>query len=376
MSLYPPTPCSTSLSASSFPVAMPKTLVPLAWDAPKLLLLDQTCLPEQTRWLSYTQSEAVAEAITSMVVRGAPAIGLAAAFAMIFAFNEAAAIHSMALPCLQLLKEKADALKASRPTAVNLMWAVDKQLALAETLQNEPVEAISNALEANALRLLAQDQADNWQMGLYGAALLQANSRLLTHCNAGALATGGYGTALAVVRAAYAQGKCLKVYADETRPRLQGARLTAYELVAEGIPTTLICDNMAASLMQKGEVDAIFVGADRIAANGDTANKIGTYSLAVVAKAHQVPFYVVAPLSTFDVSLPTGESIPIEERHDSEVTEIEGVRLAPKGVSVYNPAFDVTPAALITGMITPVGVLQPDYNSSIAQAFKASAAAV
>jgi methylthioribose-1-phosphate isomerase len=342
-------------------------LTPLRWEARTLFLLDQTQLPLSTVWHSYTTVEGVVEAIQTMVVRGAPAIGLAAAYGMVLAFQQVINTETQWALVLEALKPLATELNASRPTAVNLMWAVQQQWQLLQqaALQELPLEQALKALEANAVTLHQQDVEANQRMGALGASLLPAHARLLTHCNAGALATGGYGTALGVIRAAYATGKCSHVFADETRPRLQGAQLTAYELMYEGIPSTLICDNMAASLMQQGRIDAILVGADRIAANGDAANKIGTYSLAVVAHYHQVPFYVVAPASTFDGELPTGTGIPIEERSTQEVTVVNQQRLAPEGMNVYNPGFDVTPAHLITAIITPDVILKAPYAAGI-----------
>ncbi|HEV3010398.1 MAG TPA: S-methyl-5-thioribose-1-phosphate isomerase [Burkholderiales bacterium] len=307
------------------------TVEPIRWKGDRLELLDQRLLPDQTVYVTCRTAAEVAAAIRDMVVRGAPAIGCAAAFGVALSKGSS---------------ESFEILAKSRPTAVNLFWALDR-MKKAKNLKAE-AEAIFN-----------EDLAANRAMGKLGAELIPDKARVMTHCNAGALATAGYGTALGVIRSA--KGKGISVIANETRPYLQGARLTAYELVQEGIPCTLITDSMAGHLMSKGEVDVIVVGADRIAANGDTANKIGTYALAVLAKRHGIPFYVAAPISTFDPKIPDGSHIPIEERPAAEVTGYRDTRWAPEGVSVRNPAFDVTPADLITGIITERGVvLAPD----------------
>jgi methylthioribose-1-phosphate isomerase len=307
------------------------TVEPIRWHGDSLELLDQRLLPGKASYVKCTTAEEVAAAIRDMVVRGAPAIGCAAAFGIVLAKGSPGAYEVLA---------------KSRPTAVNLFWALDRMRK-------------ANDLRAEAEAIYAEDIAGNRAMGAHGARLIPDNARVMTHCNAGALATAGYGTALGVIRSA--KGKGISVIANETRPYLQGARLTAYELVEEGIPCTLITDGMAGHLMSKGEVDVIVVGADRIAANGDVANKIGTYALAVLAKRHGIPFYVAAPLSTFDAKIPDGTHIPIEERPADEVTGYRDQRWAPLGVKVRNPAFDVTPAELITGIITEKGVvLAPD----------------
>jgi len=309
-----------------------KTAVePIRWRGDRLELLDQRFLPDKMVYVTCRTAEQVAKAIRDMVVRGAPAIGCAAAFGVVLGKGSAKA-HKV--------------LRASRPTAVNLFWALDRMK-----------KAVS--LEAEAVAIYHEDIAANRAMGRLGAELIPMRARVMTHCNAGALATAGYGTALGVIRSA--KGKKISVIANETRPYLQGARLTAWEMVQEKIPCTLITDNMAGHLMSRGEVDVVVVGADRIAANGDVANKIGTYALAVMAKRHNIPFYVAAPLSTFDATIPDGSHIPIEERSADEVTGYRKVRWAPKGVKVRNPAFDVTPADLITGIISEKGVvLNPD----------------
>ena len=315
---------------------------PLRWDGTTLFLLDQRLLPARQEWLACRTASEVADAIRTMVVRGAPAIGVSAAFAMAMASRRGEDVHGAAA-----------LLKSSRPTAVNLAWAVDRMLAHA----GDPV--------AEAERILQEDVEANRSMGRHGAALLGDRVTVLTHCNAGALATGGYGTALGVIRAAVENGKHVAVFADETRPYLQGARLTAWELQQDGIDVTLITDNMSGHFFQQGQFDAVIVGADRIAANGDTANKIGTYTVAVLAHAHGVPFYVAAPVSTIDPHCPSGAHIPIEERSAQEVTEVFGARVAPEGVQVRHPAFDVTPARLITAIITERGVLRPPYDAAI-----------
>ena len=307
------------------------TVEPIRWHGDSLDLLDQRLLPEKLSYLKCTTAAEVAQAIRDMVVRGAPAIGCAAAFGVVLSKGSS---------------EGFSVLATSRPTAVNLFWALERMKKAKD-------------LKAEAEAIFAEDLAANRAMGKLGAELIPQNARVMTHCNAGALATAGYGTALGVIRSA--KNKSISVFACETRPYLQGARLTAYELVQEGIPCTLITDSMAGHLMSRGEVDVVVVGADRIAANGDVANKIGTYTLAVLAKRHGIPFYVAAPLSTFDPKIPDGSHIPIEERPAEEVTGYRGVRWAPEGVAVRNPAFDVTPAELVTGIICEKGVvLAPD----------------
>ena len=332
-------------------------VTPLQWRGDALLLLDQRLLPREETWLECRDATAVAAAIRDMVVRGAPAIGVTAAFGIALAALrgddvEAAAAH----------------LREARPTAVNLAWAVDRMLNIWRATGPSERAAV---MVAEAETILREDVEANRAMGRHGAALLGASSTVLTHCNAGALATGGYGTALGVIRAAVEGGKRVAVFADETRPYLQGARLTAWELQRDGIDVTLITDNMAGHFFQQGTFDAVVVGADRIAANGDTANKIGTYTVAVLAGAHGIPFYVAAPISTIDPRCPSGASIPIEERSASEVTEMFGMRMAPEGIAVRHPAFDVTPARLITAIITERGVLRPPYEESISTVLRA-----
>lgn len=324
-----------------------------------LQLLDQRLLPTEEVWLPYREYLGVAEAIRTMVVRGAPAIGIAAAFGAWFAARDIQ-VESFQ-PFWDEFEQRCAVLAATRPTAVNLCWALERMKSLVRANSLQPVVNLKIALEYEALAIAEEDLRINRAMGRHGEALFADGARILTHCNAGALATGGFGTALGVIRAAVAAGKQIRVYADETRPWLQGARLTAWELQRDNIPVTLICDNMAGYLMSKGEIDGVIVGADRIAANGDTANKIGTYSVAVLAREHGIPFYVAAPISTIDLTLSDGALIPIEERGEREVTHIGERRLAPDGVAVRNPAFDVTPARLITAIITEHGVANGDY---------------
>jgi len=324
--------------------------VPVVYRDRGIDLLDQTELPERAVVLRLTTVEEVAEAIRAMRVRGAPAIGIAAAYGMVVAADRTGTLEEM--------KHAARVLRSTRPTAVNLGWAIDRMLGVAGRSPND----IREALLAEARRIHAEDIAANRRIGRYGAELLVEGARVLTICNTGALATGGYGTAYGALRAAHAAGRLAFVYVCETRPRLQGARLTAWELVRDGIPFKLISDGAAACLLARGEVDAVLAGADRIAANGDTANKIGTYALAVAAKHHGIPMYHVAPTSTIDPETPTGASIPVEERDEDEVLAVRGVRVAPEGASAWNPAFDVTPAALITGIITETGVHRPPFD--------------
>ena len=325
-----------------------------------LSLLDQTGLPVREEWITYAEYAPVIGAIRAMVVRGAPAIGVAAGYAMALAARQFAGAEDFAAR----MDRAADELAASRPTAVNLFWALDRMRAAVRRFGPDP-----DALERAANAIHREDAAMCRAMGEHGAAVVPEGARILTHCNAGALATGGYGTALGVVRAAHEQGKVSMVYADETRPLLQGARLTAYELAADGVPVTLICDDMAGALMARGQVDLVIVGCDRMAANGDFANKIGTYSLSVLARHHGIPFYTALPSSTVDLSLPDGTAIPVEERAPEEVSAFAGVQTGPAGVPVWNPAFDVTPHQLLTGIITEKGVLYPPFGRSLAQRF-------
>ena len=327
----------------------------LRWSDNALEMLDQRALPARVEYLRYDSAAAVAHGIKSMVVRGAPAIGCAAAYGVAL---EALRLRSQSRDALFAGVEQGIAvLAASRPTAVNLFWALNRMRAKLDTLRAAAVSAIAEALLLEAHAITAEDVRLNRALGQHGAALLRDNTRVLTHCNAGALATAGHGTALGVIRSAVEAGKRIHVYADETRPFLQGARLTAWELMQDNIPVTLIADNAAGLLMRLGEIDAVIVGADRVAANGDVANKIGTYSVAVLARRHGIAFYVAAPLSTIDAATACGDDIPLEERAASEVTGYRGTQWAPAGVAVRNPVFDVTPAELVTALITERGVV-------------------
>jgi len=319
------------------------SLTPMRWADGRLLMLDQRILPTQETWLEFTDFHQVVEAIRDMAVRGAPAIGVAAGYGMALAAQSGSDLGGAK-----------EALAGSRPTAVNLFWALDRIMAL-------PDKSYEAVLE-EAQRIEEEDLAMNLKIGEFGSSLIQPGWNVLTVCNTGALATAGHGTALGVIRTAHSQGKGIHVYSCETRPRQQGLRLTAYELVKEGIPFHSIADGVAGSLMRSGKVDCVIAGADRIAANGDTANKIGTYSLAVLAHHHDIPFYIAAPTSTLDPTLPNGGLIPIEERSGTELTHIEGVQVAPDGCPVYNPGFDVTPGSLITAIITEQGVFQGPYD--------------
>jgi len=322
-----------------------------------LRMIDQTLLPTLFVEIDCRNTEQVWEAIRSLRVRGAPAIGIAAAYGVCLGVQGPGDDEAT---LFRRLDEAVSYLASSRPTAVNLFWALERQRKLAESLRGKvgPIE-IRRALLAEAHAILEEDRQMCRAIGRYGASLLNDGQGVLTHCNAGGLATADYGTALAVFFAAHEAGKVLRVYADETRPLLQGSRLTAWELQRRGIDVTVICDSMAAQVMREGRVHAVVVGADRIAANGDTANKIGTYGVAVLAAAHHIPFYVAAPSSTFDLSLPNGDGIPIEQRAPEEITEGFGRRTAPEDVKVYNPAFDVTPARLIRAIICEKGVIDP-----------------
>jgi methylthioribose-1-phosphate isomerase len=335
------------------------------WEEGRVVLIDQTALPHEYKRVWLSDYREVAEAIRTMIVRGAPAIGVTAALGVALGAQEAPEIGWVAFRTY--LEEIGRVLKATRPTAVNLFWAVDRMLSVADKNRALGIEATKKALIAEGLAMIQEDIARNRAMGAFGASLIQDGDSCLTHCNAGALATVDYGTALAVFRAAKEQGKQIHVYSDETRPRLQGMKLTAWELHQEEIPVTILCDNMAGWMMRQGKIQRIFVGADRIASNGDTANKIGTYSVAVLARYHGIPFYVVAPTSTIDLSLISGEKIPIENRSSSEVTEIDHHWIAPQGVDALNPSFDVTPAELISGIITENGIAYPSYKDSLSK---------
>lgn len=332
---------------------------PIRWEDDRAWLIDQTRLPGKYELLEVDSCEDMAQAIETMVVRGAPAIGVAAAYGMYLGATEIEVQEREAF--LQELETVAQRLRQTRPTAVNLFWAIARMQSVARQTSGTAREIKAALLQA-AQEIESRDVATCRKIGENGLSVLPAHPhklRLLTHCNAGALATAGYGTALGVIRSAWARGRLERVYADETRPRLQGAKLTAWECVRQGIPVTALADSMAAYCLKLGMVDAIVVGADRIAANGDTANKIGTYALAIAAKMHNVPFLVAAPLATIDFALADGSQIPIEERDPSEIYQVGGERIYPDGVEFFNPAFDVTPAALIAAIITEKGALQP-----------------
>ena len=335
----------------------------LQWTDSGVRFIDQTKLPTEEAYVTCKTYQQVADAIRNMVVRGAPAIGVAAAMGIALGIK-----NSKAETVGELKPEFdkiCDAIGNTRPTAVNLFWAIRRMREKFEQLRVRPLPQLKQALIEEAQRMHAEDIAGNQAMGRHGATLMPASGGVLTHCNAGALATCGYGTALGVIRAAVEQGKKLHVYADETRPFLQGSRLTAWELMKDAIPTTVISDNMAGAMMKQGKIGAIVVGADRIAANGDVANKIGTYTLAVLAKEHGIPFYVAAPFSTVDLDTLDGNSIPIEQRNPREVTHIAGKQMVPDGTEVENPAFDVTPAKYVSAIVTEKGIARAPYGESL-----------
>jgi methylthioribose-1-phosphate isomerase len=329
----------------------------IQWTDSGVVMIDQTRLPREETYVTCTDYKQVAEAIRSMVIRGAPAIGVAAAMGIALGMQQAESAAEFDEIC--------DTLARTRPTAVNLFWAIERMRRLYSELQARPIEEIRAKLVSEAQQIRLEDIAINECIGRNGAPLIPDGKSVLTHCNAGALATAGYGTALGVIRAAVASGKKIDVFADETRPFLQGARLTVWELQHDNIPATLITDNMAGHFLHSGRIGCVVVGADRIAANGDVANKIGTYSVAVLAKENSVPFYVAAPISTLDLSLTTGDQIPIEQRAAEEVTHVQGVPVAPDGTTVENPAFDVTPNRYVTAIVTERGVARPPYVESL-----------
>ncbi|MBC9783370.1 S-methyl-5-thioribose-1-phosphate isomerase [Heliobacillus mobilis] len=335
----------------------------LRWQEDHLLLLDQTKLPLVEEYIECWDHHVLGEAIKKLRVRGAPAIGAAAAFGVALAALNYQGEDPQELEAE--IKQAVDDLAKTRPTAVNLFWALKRMQAKAEAHRGATVEDLKHILLEEAKTISEEDRAMNERMGQFGVELIPEGAGILTHCNAGALATAGFGTALGVIRAAHHAGKEVSVFADETRPLLQGARLTAWELMQDGIPVTLITDSMAAYVMKQNLVDLVIVGADRITANGDVANKIGTYGVALAAKAHGIPFYVAAPVSTFDLSLKTGAEIPIEERDPEEVRGFGDAVTAPPGVHVYNPAFDVTPAELVTAFITDRGIFRPPYGETL-----------
>ena len=337
----------------------------LEWTDSGVVFLDQTKLPTEEAYVTCKTHQQVADAIRNMVVRGAPAIGVAAAMGIALGVKNSNAENGAELK--KDFDQICEIIRQTRPTAVNLFWAIRRMQEKFETLRIRPIPQIKQALIEEAQRMHAEDIAANQAMGRHGATLMPASGGVLTHCNAGALATAGYGTALGVIRAAVEQGKKIHVYADETRPFLQGSRLTAWELMKDGIPTTVISDNVAGVMMKQGKIGAIVVGADRIAANGDVANKIGTYTVAVLAKEHGIPFYVAAPISTIDLDTPDGSKIPIEQRNPKEVTHIAGKQMVPDGVAVENPAFDVTPAKYIAAIITERGIARAPYTESLSK---------
>jgi len=345
----------------------------IAWQDDAVVMVDQRKLPTREVYLTCTTPTDVAKAIKTMVIRGAPAIGVSAAYGLALGVRRSKAAGTKQLTT-EFLKD-CELLAGTRPTAVNLFWAIDrmKRVFSERVLAGASVEDLRGVMLAEAQAIHDEDVASCRAIGRFGGELVPERAGILTHCNAGALATAGYGTALGVIRGAIEQGRSVVVFADETRPVLQGARLTAWELVRDGIDTTVISDNMAAVLMRQGRINFVVVGADRIAANGDTANKIGTYSVAVLAREHNVPFYVAAPLSTIDLNTADGSGIPIEERNSREVSHVGGSQLVPEGASVWNPAFDVTPNHLIAGIITERGIFRAPYTESLRRAFEQDA---
>jgi methylthioribose-1-phosphate isomerase len=335
----------------------------LEWTDHGVRFIDQTKLPTEETYVTCTTHEEVADVIRTMVVRGAPAIGVAAAMGIALGVKNSKAERVSDLK--NEFDKICDIIGKTRPTAVNLFWAIHRMTEKFEGVRSRPIPQIKQTLIEEAQRMHAEDIAANQAMGRHGATLMPSSGGVLTHCNAGALATAGYGTALGVIRAAVEQGKKIHVYADETRPFLQGSRLTAWELMKDGIPTTVISDNMAGAMMSQGKIGAIVVGADRIAANGDVANKIGTYTVAILAKEHGIPFYVAAPISTVDLDCPDGSQIPIEQRNPREVSHIAGKQMVPDGVGIENPAFDVTPAKYVAAIITEKGIARAPYGESL-----------
>jgi methylthioribose-1-phosphate isomerase len=342
----------------------------VAWENGEIVMVDQRKLPGQEVYVRCKTAPEVARAIKTMVIRGAPAIGVSAAMGIALGMrrSKASGTRQFAVE----FNKTCDLMAATRPTAVNLFWAIErmKRVLAAGVQAGRSVDELKDLLEREARAIHDEDLESCRAMGRFGADVVPDAARILTHCNAGALATAGYGTALGVIRAAAEQGKVRQVFADETRPFLQGARLTAWELVRDHVPTTVITESMAGPLMRRGDIDVVVVGADRIAANGDVANKIGTYTVAMMASAHGIPFYVAAPLSTIDLATASGDDIPIEQRNAREITHLGPTRLAPDGASVWNPAFDVTPARLVAGIITERGIARPDYTESLRRLFE------
>src|ERR1039457_2021465 len=337
----------------------------LEWTESGVVFIDQTKLPTEEVCVTPTPHQQVADVTRNMVVRGAPAIGVAAAMGIALGVKNSTTENTADLK--KDFDQISEIIRQTRPTAVNLFWAIRRMREKFESLRSRPIAQIQQALIEEAQRMHAEDIAANQAMGRHGAMLMTSSGGVLTHCNAGALATACYGTALGVIRAAVEQGKKIHVDADETRPFLQGSRLTAWELMKDGIPTTVISDNMAGAMMHQGKIGAIVVGADRIAANGDVANKIGTYTVAVLAKEHGIPFYVAAPISTVDLDTPDGSKIPIEQRNAREVPHIAGKQMVPDGVEIENPAFDVTPSKYVTAIITERGIARAPYQHSLAE---------
>ncbi len=333
-------------------------------------MVDQTKFPDHFEYINITTGQQMFDAIKTMIVRGAPAIGIAGAHGVVLYAQELEKENLTREDFVKQLLEKADHIAQARPTAVNLMWAVEKQKEIIKNSKSD-IKTLIEELKANGKKMELEDIEINKKIGDFGATVVPKGATILTHCNAGALATVGYGTALGVVRSAFANDPTIQVFADETRPRQQGARITTLELTMDGIPVTLITDGMCSYFMKKGMINMVCVGADRIAANGDAANKIGTYTVAIAAKYHNIPFYVAAPLSTIDTNIKSGDDIVIEERSHEEVTHINGKSICAKGVKIINPGFDVTPHELITGIITEKGILRPDYTESIKKAFEA-----
>lgn len=331
-------------------------------------MVDQTAIPYEYKFINITNGDEMFNAIRNMIVRGAPAIGIAGAHGIVLYAQELSQKNLSRNEFINELIIKAEYMQTSRPTAVNLMWACQKQIDVIKQSTSD-ISGIIKELKMNAIKLENEDIEINKKIGDFGAEIVPKGAVILTHCNAGALATVGYGTALGVVRSAFAKDNTIQVFANETRPRQQGARITTFELAMDGIPVTLITDGMCSYFMKKGMIDMVVVGADRIAANGDTANKIGTYTVAIAANYHKIPFYIAAPLSTIDISIATGAEIPIEERSNEEVTHINGKRICAEGINIINPGFDVTPNELISGIITEKGILMPNYNESIANIF-------
>jgi methylthioribose-1-phosphate isomerase len=340
----------------------------IEWKGNCIRMIDQRKLPAKVEWVLCKNDQDVIRAIRCMVIRGAPAIGVAAAMGLSLGAENIKAETYGAFD--RRFREKADRMVKARPTAVNLRWAVERMILLVEQMAGMDPEEIKIALREESEKILSEDIEINRKIGEHGNKIVPRKAVILTHCNAGSLATGGYGTALGVIRAAHEAGKQIKVIADETRPWLQGLRLTAFELMEDGIPVTVIADNAAGSLMRQGKVDLVITGADRIAANGDVANKIGTYQVAVLAKENRIPFYVAAPLSTIDLRIESGEMIPVEERDSTEISHFRKIRVGPPDVEVFNPAFDVTPGRYVTGIITEKGFVQTPYPKEIKKLFK------